>query len=73
MTLFSLIPVVMEPVVDAPCLYAKLLGQILHCLGAGVRVQEEGDVESLPLLLGDCDPSLLGGAARLRGGVAVVI
>ena len=64
---------VVEPVVDAPCLYAKLLGQILHSLGAGVRVQEEGDVESLPLLLGDCDPSLLGGTAGLRGRVAVVI
>ena len=66
---------VVEPVGDAPCLYAELLGEVLHGLGAGVRVQEEGDVESLPLLLGDRDPRLLGGAAqaRLRGGVAVVI
>ena len=66
---------VVEPVVDAPDLDAELLGEVLHGLGAGVGVQEEGDVERLPLLLGDRHPRLLGGAAlaRLARGVAVII
>lgn len=66
---------VVEPVVDAPDLESELLGEVLHGLGARVRVKEEGDVERLPLILSDRHTRLLGGAAlaRLARGVAVVI
>ena len=66
---------VVEPVVDGPGLEAELHGEVLHGLGAGVGVQEEGDVESLPLLLAQRHPRLLSGAgqAGLGGRVTVVI
>ena len=64
----------MEPVGDALRLQAQLGGEVLHGGGAGVRVQEEGDVESLSLVLGDGGAGLLGGgAAGVGGGVAVVV
>ena len=69
------LPVVVEPVGDALDLEAELLGEEVRGLGAGVGVQEEGQVERLALLLGDARPRLLGAAARARlgGRVAVLV
>ena len=68
------LPVVVEPVRDALHLQAQLGGEVLHGGGAGVGVQEEGDVERLPLLLGDVGPGLLGGhAGGVRGRVTEVV
>ena len=66
---------VVEPVGDALDLEAELLCEEVCGLGAGVGVQEEGQVEGLPLLLGDARPRLLGAAARTRlgGRVAVLV
>ena len=65
---------VVEPVGDALHLQTQLGGEVLHGGGAGVGVQEEGDVERLPLLLGDGGPGLLGGhRGSVRGRVAVVV
>ena len=65
---------VVEPVGDALHLQPQLGGEVLHGGGAGVGVQEEGDVESLSLLLGDGGPGLLSShRASVGGGVAVVV
>ena len=68
------LPVVMEPVGDALHLQPQLWGEVLDSGGTGVGVQEEGDVESLPLVFGDGGAGLLvSGAASLRGRVAVIV